>query len=1330
MATPSETHESHDPSPSSSSSIPPQPRTIPITGTLQLTSTDTALTLIPPPSLWPRVDRLRALYDKAYLKWPPHVNLVYPFVRPDVLEVAVARVARALRDGRGEQEEQEQEQERHEQLRVRLDRVGVFERGRRENTIYLGETQPEGLKRLREVIVAALEEEEEKHDGKSRRGGRPFTAHMTIAQSEDAASDSHRFLVEKVGWVPAVAWTPTELAVLVRQRDPTVPGGSVMRLWGTVGLADGEVRRLERLGGFYEGKAVSAADTAVGEEEEEEEGETSAVPEKDALHSSPPYYFDDEMDRWVPFQAAATLDEDDDDEEREALSVASYNVLAEFTWPASEARYPLVVENILSENATADVLVLQEVTDGFLAHLLADPRIRDAYPYCSHGPPAQDDVDPLPSYLNIVVLSKTPFDWDYISLNRKHKGAVVARFRDVGRVANDGGFLPLVLAAVHLSQGLTDGAVAAKKSDIRRIIGYLAETYPGHPWILAGDFNVTTSAASIGAALRKKTLSEGAAQHLASLDELFAEAKLQDVWRVMDSKEEDGKDDEKDDEEEREGEQGATWDPGANALAAAMAAAGGGIHPQRYDRILVRGEGLLRISSFNMFGFLTEKGEEGEMFASDHWGIRCTMEVRQIQGREEEEQKEEEEEEEEEFSTEISSLVVPVHPQKAPEHLSAPGSVEAALASLSVIPSQEDTTKREQALELLKQVILDTSSRSETLAQPTVVVVPVGSYALGVWTSSSDMDVMCIGPFSAHTFFSLASQRLRRAAASGSDLRILRRVRAHTGTMLELQVCGLKVDLQYCPAAAVAQSWPEVLTTPPSDDVWSLSAPTLSKLKAARDIDYIRRSVPDLTSFRLAHRFIKTWAKARGIYSARFGFLSGIQISILLARVHKLLAFRDGQVTKPGPSVEDLLTTFFAHYADFDWARDLAFDPLFHRRRLPYTRTSREPLAILGYFPPALNTAMAASVPSAKTIAAEFARARDLLLSSSSADSAIPSWSAFLSSPNGKQSAADDFLTTHPSFIRIDVQYWGLGLARGAQLLGWLESRCVMLLVDLQRRAPGLHARMWPARFVEKGQQQGKKTKEEEEQQQEPGADGGEDEAAAAATRDFGGCYLIGLSRGRPDMSRDEVQLALGALQAALARFETSLRGDERYFDARCCWLGASVVARGELGELELDEREWGEYNPGEDEYDDDDEEEEEEEEEQGGEDEATSGKESDSAEDGKKTRKGGKKGKKKGAKKPIAVADMRADKTRKFRTAADAMNRIRWDPQLDSSDYVVGYEDRFVGAMEKDLAAWKNEQTDEEFIPQHRILYFRRKSDGRVVWDRRKRWDELFGNV
>jgi uncharacterized protein (UPF0248 family) len=228
------------------------------------------------------------------------------------------------------------------------------------------------------------------------------------------------------------------------------------------------------------------------------------------------------------------------------------------------------------------------------------------------------------------------------------------------------------------------------------------------------------------------------------------------------------------------------------------------------------------------------------------------------------------------------------------------------------------------------------------------------------------------------------------------------------------------------------------------------------------------------------------------------------------------------------------------------------------------------------------------------------------------------------------------------------------------------------------------------------------------------GEDGVEEEEGG---KDFRGCYLIALDKGHSDMSKEDLKVALGALQTVLARFEGQMRGDERYFDARSMWLSAAVVNKGELGDLELDEREWGEYTPGEEELDEEDEEEEETE--------VASGREDEYDEFPKKEKK------KKGAaaRKQIAAVDLRADKTKKFRTAADAMNRLRWDPELDSSDYVVGYEDRFTGAQEKELAAWKGEQTDEEFIPQHRILYFRRKSDGKLVWDRRTRLDDLFGN-
>lgn len=1227
--------------------------------TVNIGSHHTALCLVPPRHLWPPIDHLRALYDKAYEKWPPHINLIYPFVSQDSLPRS-AELIQAVLQLRAEAAEPA--------LRVSLDAVDVFTH-KHDNTIFLHDSDRERISRLntlRSDILKSLGQRE--HVSRM---------HMTVTQSEDVSSSTHKFLQHKVGLLPKVEWEVEELHIL--EREQLQVGGkatSQMRLWGTLSLSTGLLTRYDTPKTFYHGSGLGRQILTSNQDED--------IPEKDSLQSRPSYYFDDEMLLWLPYRESTSESED----RPESFVVSSYNVLGEFHWPPSQARYPLIIRNILSRQAVADILVLQEVTDDFLSYLLKDDHIRDLYPFSSHGPPEQPDVEPLPSLLNIVVLSKWSFDWEWVPFGRKHKGAVVARFEDIGKSGNQG-FLPTVVAAVHLNCGLTDGAVTAKKVDIQNILGYLSRNYDGHPWVLAGDFNISTSSLSISAAVKKGCLSAQSASYLGGFDRMFEEAKLADAWKTSRFELGEASDTEQDGVEELvEGEQGATYDPLVNEVAASIVGSGFNMRPQRYDRILVHGEGAFSISKFNKFGFLkgriSEDANAETTFASDHWGVRCVLRT----GAQEPEM----------TSDEIAKLVVPVRPCMVTHSLSDPTSVRECLAELGVLPSDAETQQRQSIFELLKKVLLDTDTQSSSYYKPRspVIIAPVGSYGLGVWTSSSDMDVLCIGPFSSSTFFSLATQRLRKAEDEG--VRILRKVKANSGTMLELDIQGIKMDLQYCPATTIAENWPHVLRAPPTDPVWTLPMQTLSKLKAIRDLDYLRRSIPDLAKFRVAYRFIKTWAKSRGIFSARFGYLGGIQISILLVRVHKLLA-RDNL----SASVPEILFAFFRHYANFDWKTKLVFDPFFHKQRLNYTRTSREPLVILGYFPPALNTSQAASLPSVRTISQEFERAVRLL------DAEGVNWTTFLcgagdqptskATDNLSAAGADDFLGMYKSYVKIDLQYWGLSLSKGAQFVGWVESRFANVLVDIDRRLSGvLHARMWPARFVE-GPSASRSEREEED---------------GAGPRDYQGCYLVGL--GKLDdvrLGKDEMRDALGALQTVLGRFEGQIRGDGKYFEGKSCWMSASVVSGSGIAILGLvvDTREWGEYAPGDEE---DDEEEEDGEEQESVDFEALQAQ-------GSKSRKG------KSAPETVVVPKLEPGK--KFRTAADVMNRLRWDPGMDSGDFIVGYEDRFVGAREKALDTWKSEQTDEEFIPQHRILYFKRKSDGAVVWERRTRKDEVFGS-
>ncbi|KAI1485440.1 hypothetical protein F5X96DRAFT_660017 [Biscogniauxia mediterranea] len=1213
--------------------------------TVSLGSYETALCIIPPISFCASLDRLRSVYDKAYEKWPPHVNLVYPFVHPDILPRAAGLITTHLESWKREIGD--------DGLDVQLGPADAFPH-KHDNTIFIydnDEGRASKLNEFRKVIFRAL--------------GHPATnsrMHMTIGQSQELDSAPHKFLLEKARLLPSVIWNVDKLYILVRERTQTDgKATSQMKVWGTISLTTLALSKTETPTSFYEDKpnTVSGHDT-------------TNVTVQDILGRRP-YIFNSAERNWIPHQNSSSQ------EPRESipssLTISSYNVLAEFLYPPSEARYSIIIQNLLQRAALADILVLEEVTDHFFSYLCKNDGIREQYPFITNGPPDQPDLEPLPHHLNVVVLSKWAFSWDWVPFRKRHKGSIVLRFDEIGKKDEDA-FIPVILATVHLTCGLTDGSVSTKKLELQSLINYLTNTFPHHPWILAGDFNITTSSYTINAALRKKAISSQTASYLSVLETMLLEAGLVDAWTF--ARVHSGDFSEFDQEPARledtfEGEQGATFDPTVNELAAKIVGSGLNCRPQRYDRILIKGQDLFAIVGFNMFGkslgILGDKQgqtdnkdedlqESKASYGSDHWGIRCSLKIISDQS--------------DRPSDDPNKLSPPVRLVTAPESLANTSELRECLAERKIFPSDEDIVKRKEALELLKSIVLETDS-IQTRGKPAFVIVPVGSYGLGVWTPSSDIDCLCIGPVSPKTFFALATQRLRKAAPRG--VKLLRRVNANSGTMLELEVQDIKMDLQYCPSTFIAETWPHAMKLPPTDPVFALSTQTLGKLKPVRDLYYLRRTIPDYAAFRIAYQLIKTWAKQRGIYAAKFGYLGGIHISILLSRVFKLLS-HNGRPT----SVPTILTTFFSHYAKFDWKTQLAFDPFFHQR-LRYVRTTREPMAILGFHAPNLNTAHTASLPSVRTISEEFKRA-DSLLSQDGMK-----WSKFL----GEDRGAVDFLASYKSYVKIAVQFWGVSLAKGSSFVGWLESRCVMLLVDLNRRLPNIHARIWPARFV--------------------------DVDASEEDTDYQGCYLVGLekwetSNGQP-MTKDDTKAALGSLQTALQKFETQIRSDEKYFDAKSSWMSASVVKQSELGSLRLDGREWGEYTIGEDEEED------EEEEDPFALDEVD-GSGADVSTTGRSR-----------SKKPAVAANLptRPAYEGKFRSSADVINRLRWDPSMDSSDYIVGYEDRFLGAKERALDLWKTEQTDEEFIPQHRILYFKRRSDDAIVWDRKERRDAIFGS-
>jgi endonuclease/exonuclease/phosphatase family metal-dependent hydrolase len=482
------------------------------------------------------------------------------------------------------------------------------------------------------------------------------------------------------------------------------------------------------------------------------------------------------------------------------LTLSSYNILHDPSLEApTEDRYPLLLASILSPSALADILVLQEVFDDFLSYLLGHERIRNHYSFTTHAPPDQEGIGPLRSFRNVVALSRWRFRWEWLPFDCRHKGAVILRFETVGE-CKDEAFYPLVIAGVHLTCGLTDGTVLAKKLQLQTLLGHLLRNYSESPWIIAGDFNIVTSKFTIEEAVKMKCISVRTVSHIAEMERMFSDSGLVDPWIIASPKMEGMERLMGGLEDVYEGEEGATFDPTINPLAAEMAKRNSNnIRPQSYDRILVKRKELLEVMGFNMFGFLERGSEAGDggpedqgvdsRYGSDHWGIRCTLRIGTNLR--------------EKHLDDIDIKLASRQLRKAPSSLSDDAALNICLMDYNMFPTDEEVHKRNEIFTTMKNVLQQNLNQGageiadDNQSNLPLVVVPVESYGLGVWSTSSDIDILCIGSTSSKVFFTLATQRLKRASYLG--VRILRKVNAASGTMLELEMRSVKLDLQYCP---------------------------------------------------------------------------------------------------------------------------------------------------------------------------------------------------------------------------------------------------------------------------------------------------------------------------------------------------------------------------------------------------------------------------------------------------------------------------------------------------------------------------------------------------
>jgi 2'-5' RNA ligase len=159
----------------------------------------TAVAVVPPQEVWGPIQAIRERHDRQFRRWPPHINLLYPFYMPESFDDAVPGLAAACTQ--------------IDPFVVTLAVFRFFRHSSRKATLWLAPELKEDLNRLQAALQAACPE----CDDLSRFAA-GFTPHLSVGQA-GSAEEAQRLRDDWQGaWEP-IRFDLSAVALLHRQQD-------------------------------------------------------------------------------------------------------------------------------------------------------------------------------------------------------------------------------------------------------------------------------------------------------------------------------------------------------------------------------------------------------------------------------------------------------------------------------------------------------------------------------------------------------------------------------------------------------------------------------------------------------------------------------------------------------------------------------------------------------------------------------------------------------------------------------------------------------------------------------------------------------------------------------------------------------------------------------------------------------------------------------------------------------------------------------------------------------------------------------------------------------
>ena len=377
------------------------------------------------------------------------------------------------------------------------------------------------------------------------------------------------------------------------------------------------------------------------------------------------------------------------------------------------------------------------------------------------------------------------------------------------------------------------------------------------------------------------------------------------------------------------------------------------------------------------------------------------------------------------------------------------------LATSSEITSRKDVLNEIQKIvnKWVNEVSTKQGYTGEALKAACGKVFTFGSFRLGLITPTADIDALCVAPkhISRDDFFG-SLQPILEANPRVSELS---GVPDAVVPIIKMKYDKIEVDLTFARLnLAVIDSKLENLG---SDNLLKhLDEKTVRSINGTRVADSLLSLVPNQGTFITVLRFIRHWAKKRGLYSNAIGYFGGITWAILSARVCQMY---------PNYTPLKICEKFFLVYSRWNWSNPVTLCPITQSSEVglmgfkiwnPKVNASdrHHLMPVITPAFPCMNSTYNVTETTRRILLSEFGRGNEIL-------------SSFVQDNNtilDRLVRSPPFLSLFNFYIVVKVESGNPALLN--KLKGFVESRIRLFLKFLENPTSGIHsARPWPVEF-------------------------------------------------------------------------------------------------------------------------------------------------------------------------------------------------------------------------------------------------------------------------